>query len=55
MKDWAVSFIAAALLVGLAIWCAKAWAIAGWTLIGVLLSVLMALGLWVVDQMKNRN
>jgi hypothetical protein len=23
MKDWAVSFIAAALLVGLAIWCAK--------------------------------
>jgi len=34
---------------------AKAWAIAGWTLICVLLSVLMALGLWVVDQMKNRN
>lgn len=23
MKDWAVSFIAAALLVGLAIWCAR--------------------------------
>jgi hypothetical protein len=23
MKDWAVSFIAAALLVGLVIWCAK--------------------------------
>jgi hypothetical protein len=23
MKDWAVSFIAAALLVGLVVWCAK--------------------------------
>jgi hypothetical protein len=23
MRDWAVSFIAAALLVGLVIWCAK--------------------------------
>lgn len=23
MKDWAVSFIAAALLVGLIVWCAK--------------------------------
>ena len=23
MKDWAVSFIAAALVVGLVIWCAK--------------------------------
>jgi len=23
MKDWAVSFVAAALLVGLVIWCAK--------------------------------
>jgi hypothetical protein len=23
MKDWAVSFIAAALLVGMVIWCAK--------------------------------
>ena len=23
MKDWAVSFIAAALLVGMIIWCAK--------------------------------
>jgi hypothetical protein len=23
MKDWAVSFIAAALIVGLVIWCAK--------------------------------
>ena len=34
---------------------AKAWAIAGWTLIIFLFSVLMALGLWVVDQMKNRN
>jgi hypothetical protein len=29
MKDWAVSFIAAALLVGLVIWCAKVfiWAL----------------------------
>jgi hypothetical protein len=23
MKDWAVSFVAAALLVGLIVWCAK--------------------------------
>jgi hypothetical protein len=23
MKDWAVSFIAAALLIGMVIWCAK--------------------------------
>jgi hypothetical protein len=23
MKDWAVAFIAAALLVGLAVWCAR--------------------------------
>jgi hypothetical protein len=23
MKDWAVSFIAAALLIGLVVWCAK--------------------------------
>jgi hypothetical protein len=30
MKDWAVSFIAAALLIGLVIWCAKVliWAFA---------------------------
>lgn len=34
---------------------AKAWAIAGWTLIGFLLTVLMAIGLWVVDQIKNRH
>jgi hypothetical protein len=29
MKDWAVSFIAAALLVGLVVWCAKVfvWAL----------------------------
>jgi len=33
---------------------AKAWAIAGWTLICALLSVLMILGLWVVDQLKGR-
>jgi hypothetical protein len=23
MKDWAISFVAAALLVGLVVWCAK--------------------------------
>jgi hypothetical protein len=34
---------------------AKAWAIAGWSLIAMLLGVLMALGLWVVDQLKHRN
>jgi hypothetical protein len=33
---------------------AKAWAAAGWTLIVFLLSVLMALGLWVVSQLKGR-
>lgn len=34
---------------------AKAWAIAGWGLIGVLLTVLLVIGLWVVDQLKYRN
>lgn len=34
---------------------AKAWEVAGWTLIGTLLSVLIVLGLWVVDQIKHRN
>ena len=34
---------------------AKAWAIAGWGLIGVLLTVLLVIGLWVVDQIKYRN
>jgi hypothetical protein len=34
---------------------AKAWAIAGWGLVGSLLSVLIVLGLWVVDQIKHRN
>lgn len=34
---------------------AKAWAIAGWGLIGSLLSVLIVIGLWVVDQLKHRN
>ena len=34
---------------------AKAWAIAGWGLIGSLLSVLLVLGLWVVDQLKGRG
>jgi hypothetical protein len=34
---------------------AKLWAVAGWTLIGTLLTVLMSVGVWVVDQIKNRN
>jgi hypothetical protein len=34
---------------------AKAWAIAGWTLIGVLFSTLMVIGIWVVDQIKNHR
>jgi hypothetical protein len=34
---------------------AKAWAIAGWTLIGVLFSMLMALGFWIVDTLKGRG
>ena len=34
---------------------AKAWAIAGWSTIGVLLSTLMIMGLWVIDQLKNRQ
>lgn len=34
---------------------AKAWAIAGWGLIGVLLTVLLVIGLWVVNQLKYRN
>ena len=34
---------------------AKAWAIAGWTLIGVLFSTLMVIGIWLVDQIKNHR
>lgn len=34
---------------------AKAWAIAGWSLIGVLFSTLMVIGIWVVDQIKNHK
>lgn len=34
---------------------AKAWAIAGWSLISILLSILIIIGFWVVDQIKNRN
>ena len=34
---------------------AKAWAIAGWTLICTLLSALIVLGIWVVDQLKGRG
>jgi hypothetical protein len=33
---------------------AKAWAIAGWSLIVALFGVLMAIGLWVVDQLKGK-
>jgi hypothetical protein len=31
MKDWAVSFIAAALLIGLVVWCAKVFIEVLWT------------------------
>ena len=34
---------------------AKAWAIAGWGLISILLSILMIITLWALDQIKNRN
>ena len=34
---------------------AKAWAILGWSFIALLFTTLMAIGLWVVDQIKNRN
>lgn len=34
---------------------AKAWAIAGWGLIGSLLAILIVIGLWVADQLKHRN
>lgn len=34
---------------------AKAWAVAGWSLIAFLLTSLIVIGLWVVDQIKNRN
>ncbi len=34
---------------------AQAWAIAGWSLICVLLSFLIVMGLWVADQIRNRN
>jgi hypothetical protein len=34
---------------------AKAWAIAGWSLIAFLLTTLMAVGLWVIDQLKGRS
>jgi hypothetical protein len=34
---------------------AKAWAIAGWSMIAFLLTTLMAIGLWVIDQLKGRG
>jgi hypothetical protein len=34
---------------------AKAWAVAGWTFVGLLFSTLMILGFWVVDQIKNKG
>lgn len=34
---------------------ARAWAIAGWSFIGVLFSTLMVIGIWVIDQLKNRH
>jgi hypothetical protein len=34
---------------------AKAWAVAGWTLIGTLLSVLIAFGLWIAHYIKTHR
>ena len=34
---------------------AKAWAIVGWSFIAILFTALMAIGLWVADQIRNRN
>lgn len=34
---------------------AKLWAVAGWSFIVILFGLLMTVGLWVADQMKNRN
>ena len=34
---------------------AKAWAVVGWSFVVMLLSTLMLLGFWVVDQIKNRG
>jgi hypothetical protein len=34
---------------------AKAWAIAGWGLIGSLLSILIVFGLWIVDYIKTHK
>ena len=34
---------------------AKAWAIAGWSFIAFLFTTLMAIGVWVVDQIRNKG
>lgn len=34
---------------------AKAWAVAGWSFIAFLLTTLIAFGVWVVNQIKNRG
>lgn len=34
---------------------AKAWAVAGWSFVAFLLTSLIVLGLWVVDQIRNRG
>jgi hypothetical protein len=34
---------------------AKMWAVAGWSFIAMLLTTLIALGVWVVDQIKQKG
>ena len=34
---------------------AKAWAVAGWSFVAMLLTTLMVLGVWVVDQIKHKG
>jgi len=34
---------------------AKAWAVIGWSFVAMLLTTLIVLGVWVVDQVKNRG
>jgi hypothetical protein len=34
---------------------AKMWAVAGWSFIAMLLTTLLVIGVWVVDQIKHKN
>lgn len=34
---------------------AKMWAVAGWSFIAMLLTTLMAIGVWVIDQIRNKG